>query len=57
VQINGKVRGRITVPSGADADEHERIARADPRIAALLEGKEIRKVIIVPGRTINFVVS
>ncbi len=31
--------------------------RADPRIAALLEGKEIRKVIIVPGRTVNFVVG
>ena len=57
VQVNGKVRARIVVSAGADADEHERNARADERIAALLEGKEIRKVVIVPGRLVNFVVG
>ena len=55
VQVNGKVRARITVPAGADEAEHERLARADPRIAALLDGEEVRKVIIVPGRMVNFV--
>ena len=55
VQVNGKVRTRITVPAGADAAAHESVARADERIAALLDGKEVRKVIVVPGRTVNFV--
>jgi leucyl-tRNA synthetase len=57
VQVNGKVRGRVTVPAGADAAEHERTARADTRIAALLDSVEVRKVIVVPGRTVNFVVG
>jgi leucyl-tRNA synthetase len=57
VQVNGKVRTRITVPAGADAAEQERLARADSRTAALLEGKEVRKVIVVPGRTVNFVLG
>jgi leucyl-tRNA synthetase len=57
VQVNGKVRGRITVPAGADAATHETAARADEKIAVLLDGTEIRKVIVVPGRTVNFVVG
>jgi leucyl-tRNA synthetase len=57
VQINGKLRGRVTVPAGADRDALEAAARADERIAALLEGKEIKKVIVVPGKLVNFVVS
>jgi leucyl-tRNA synthetase len=57
VQVNGKVRARITVPDGADEDEHERVARADDRIAALLDGGTVRKVVVVPGRTVNFVVG
>jgi leucyl-tRNA synthetase len=55
VQINGKVRARVNVAVGADEAEHERIARADPRIAELLEGLTVRKVIIVPARLVNFV--
>jgi leucyl-tRNA synthetase len=57
VQVNGKVRSRIEVPAGADDAEHERLARAEPRIAELLDGKAIRKAIVVPGRLVNFVVS
>jgi leucyl-tRNA synthetase len=57
VQVNGKVRARIAVPAGGDAAEHEQLARADERVATLLAGKEIRKVIVVPGRTVNFVVG
>jgi leucyl-tRNA synthetase len=57
VQVNGKVRARITVPSAADAAEHERLARADERIAALLDGSEVRNVVVVPGRMVNFVIS
>jgi leucyl-tRNA synthetase len=57
VMVNGKLRTKVAVPAGADTAEHERIARADPRIAEILAGAEVRKVIVVPGRTVNFVVS
>ena len=57
VQINGKVRSKITVPADADAAQLEAAARADARIAELLAGKQIVKVIVVPGRLVNFVVK
>jgi leucyl-tRNA synthetase len=57
VQVNGKVRARVKVPAGADEAEHERIARADPHISELLEGATVRKVVVVPGRLINFVIA
>jgi leucyl-tRNA synthetase len=57
VQINGKVRAQVTVPAGAGDDELEMAARADARIAAALEGTTVRKVIVVPGRLVNFVVG
>ena len=57
VQINGKVRARLTVPSGLDEAATEAAARADDRVAALLDGKTVRKVAPVPGRLVNFVVS
>jgi leucyl-tRNA synthetase len=57
VQVNGKVRERIQVPAGASEGEHEQSARANPRIAELLAGATVRKVIVVPGRLVNFVVG
>ncbi len=57
VQINGKVRGRITVPADADDDAIEAAAKADDRIAGELEGKTLRKVIVVKGRLVNLVVG
>ena len=57
VQVNGKVRGRITVGVDADAAALEAAARADDKVAALLEGVTVRKVIAVPGRLVNFVVG
>ena len=45
------------VAAGADEAEHERLAREDAKIAEQLEGKTVRKVVIVPGRLVNFVVS
>ena len=57
VQINGKLRGRIRVATGSDAAALETAARADPRIAELLSGKTVLKVIVVPGRMVNFVVK
>ncbi len=55
VQIQGKLRGRVVVPADADADAMRTAALADPRIAELLAGREIAKVIAVPGRLVNFV--
>jgi leucyl-tRNA synthetase len=57
VQVNGKLRGRVVVAAGADAAAVERVAREDSRIAVLLEGKIVRKVVVVPGKLVNFVVG
>ncbi|MGK2947732.1 MAG: leucine--tRNA ligase [Acidimicrobiales bacterium] len=57
VQVNGKVKARITVPMGLDADALEAAARADDAVAALLEGTTVRKVIAVPDKLVNFVVG
>jgi len=57
VQVQGKVRARITVPAGADAGEVERIALADGKVRALLGGKTPRKVIVVPRRMVNLVLE
>ncbi|NMC19909.1 MAG: leucine--tRNA ligase, partial [Thermogutta sp.] len=56
VQVNGKLRGRIVVPAEADAEAMERAAKADPKVAALLEGKRVVKAVVVPKRMVNFVV-
>ncbi|WP_435011709.1 leucine--tRNA ligase [Tundrisphaera lichenicola] len=56
VQINGKLKTRITVPAEASPDEIEATARSDERIIGLLEGKTIRKTVVVPGKLVNFVV-
>ena len=57
VQVNGKLRGRIKVPTGADQATMEAAARADEKIAELLAGKTVVKTIIVPGKMVNFVVK
>jgi leucyl-tRNA synthetase len=57
VQVNGKVRARVVVPAGADAAAVEAAARGDERVAALLAGGTVRKVIAVPDRLVNFVVG
>jgi leucyl-tRNA synthetase len=56
VQVNGKLRGRVMVPAEADALLIERTAREDPKIVAALGGKTVRKVVVVPGKLVNFVV-
>jgi leucyl-tRNA synthetase len=57
IQINGKLRGKITVPAGIDEESLRSAALADERIRALLEGKAVRKVIVVPGKLVNIVVT
>jgi leucyl-tRNA synthetase len=55
VQVDGKVRARVKLPAGAGEAEHEAAARADERVAELLDGATVRTVIVVPGRMVNFV--
>ena len=57
VQINGKLRGKITVAAGLDQAALEQAARNDEKIKPLIEGKTLRKVIVVPGKLVNFVVG
>jgi leucyl-tRNA synthetase len=57
VQIMGKVRGKITVPADADSASVEKLALADAKIAQLIEGKTVRKVVVVPGKIINIVAN
>ena len=57
IQINGKVRGHITVPISTDKESVEKTALSDLSFSSHLEGKEIKKVIVVPGRLVNIVVG
>ncbi len=57
VQLNGKVRGHVMVAPDADEATTEAAARSDERVGALLDGKTVRKVVVVPGRLVNFVVQ
>jgi leucyl-tRNA synthetase len=57
VQINGKVRAKITVSADAEAAQLESAAKADPRIAELIAGKQIVKVVVVKGRLVSIVVK
>jgi leucyl-tRNA synthetase len=56
VQINGKVRSKLTVPAGIDKPGLEAAALADPRVQELIGGKSVKKVIVVPGKLVNIVV-
>jgi leucyl-tRNA synthetase len=56
VQVNGKLRGHITVPVDAPADDVEAAALAEPRVAAAVGEATPKKVIVVPGRMVNVVV-
>lgn len=55
IQIMGKVRAKITVPVDMTKDDVLATAKAEPKIAELLDGKEIKKEVYVPGKLVNFV--
>lgn len=57
VQVNGKLRGKVQVPADADQSTIQKTAEADETIVDLLSGKNVVKVIVVPGRLVNFVVK
>ena len=56
VQVNGKRRDEIEVASDADEDAIRRAALASPKVQRHLEGREPKKIIVVPGRLVNLVV-
>ncbi|WP_137722917.1 leucine--tRNA ligase [Prescottella subtropica] len=55
IQVNGKVRSRIQVAADAAREDIEKIALADDKIVAMLDGNDPRKVIVVPGKMVNIV--
>lgn len=57
VQVNGRLRGEVSAPADADEAAVRALAEAEPKIAAHLEGKTLRKLIFVKGRLMNFVVA
>ena len=56
VQVNGKLRARISVPADADKHAVEKLAIADENVQRYIDGNDIRKTIVVPGRLVNIVV-
>ncbi|ARS51559.1 leucine--tRNA ligase [Kushneria konosiri] len=57
VQVNGKLRGRISMPASAERDDIEQAAMKDANVERHIEGKTVRKIIVVPGKLINIVVG
>jgi leucyl-tRNA synthetase len=57
VQINGKVRARLTVPADTSEERLRELALADPQVAKYIEGKTVRKVVVAGGRLVSIVVS
>ncbi|MCU1379246.1 MAG: leucyl-tRNA synthetase [Acidimicrobiales bacterium] len=55
VQIAGKVKAHITIPADADADTIEAVALADPAVQAAIDGRPVKRVVVVPGRMVNIV--
>ena len=55
-QVNGKLRDKVVVPVGASKEEVEKIALASARVQEFMEGKPVKKIIVVPGKLVNVVV-
>jgi leucyl-tRNA synthetase len=56
LQINGKLRGSLRVPAGAEKAAIEKAALATPELAKFADGREVKRVIVIPGRLVNIVV-
>ncbi|UCE88141.1 MAG: leucine--tRNA ligase [Pseudomonadota bacterium] len=57
VQVNGKLRGQVSVPVDAERAEIESAALDDPNVQRFVEGKGVARIIVVPGRLVNIVVK
>ncbi len=56
VQVNGKLRARVAVPTSADRAQAEAAALADENVQRFVSGKQIKKIVVVPGKLVNIVV-
>ena len=57
VQVNGKIRGQIRVPAGSATAVVEQAALAEPNVQRFIEGKTVKKLIVVPGKLVSIVVA
>ena len=57
VQVNGKLRGEVQVSAAATEDELRAAAAADPKVKPWLDGKTLKKCVVIPKRLVNFVVA
>jgi len=57
VQVNGRLRSRLSVARGAERDQLEKLAKSDPKVQTHLDGKKVRKIIVVPDKLVNLVVG
>lgn len=57
IQVNGKLRSKFTVPAGTDEETMKAISLADEKVLPFIEGKQVRKVICIPGKLVNIVVG
>jgi leucyl-tRNA synthetase len=57
IQVNGKVKHKLTVPTGASKEALEQLAMEDEKVKEQIEGKTVRKVITVPGKLVNIVAN
>jgi leucyl-tRNA synthetase len=55
--VNGKLRDVIKVPANASQQELETVAKASEKVTQFINGKAIRKVIVVPGRLVNIIIG
>ena len=57
VQVNGKFRGKVSIPKDCSKEEALAAGKAAPSVARFMEGKKLVKEIYVPGKILNFVVK
>ena len=57
VQVNGKLRGKFTTDAGSDEESLKKQAMAISAVAAQIEGKTVRKIIVVKGKVVNIVAN
>jgi len=57
VQVNGKLRGKIRVPATATREDIEKAALTEPSVLPFVQGKDVKKVVVVPGKLVNVVAA
>ena len=57
VQVNGKLRGEVRISAAAAEDEVRAAAASDPKVKPWIDGKQLKKVVVIPKRLVNFVVA